>query len=395
MPNPSPVLNATARSRAIFERAMREIRIQDDSATTIYQTLRETSRAVSFGDHLRRYLYHRAELTENFADVPVETYQKMILAEFGDRQVPAHFEPSTASLRKLSRNWLTQRTVSRHVVLLLGFGLGMSLADVNIALTKGLLESELNPKDPRETICWYCYRDGYGWDHYEVLWERYLNAATGELVDEDASERTDRLRRMRTRITDDKSLMHYLHHLSIDGSRRQSVTARRHFDRLYAESLRLTDAVLASDDEGIHRASSAATLEDILYASVPKNAQGNLKAAKETELGWIFTGKRLTRQRVSDILTGNTAITRYDLITLSFFVLSCKSEVMTPTERAQAFSTETSAMLRSCGMRPLYPANPYESFLSMCMETEDPLFTFADVLELCDNQGKAEGEAAI
>ncbi len=34
-------------------------------------------------------------------------------------------------------------------------------------------------------------------------------------------------------------------------------------------------------------------------------------------------------------------------------------------------------------MQPLYPSNPYENFVCMCMNTEDPLLTFADVLELC------------
>ena len=33
-------------------------------------------------------------------------------------------------------------------------------------------------------------------------------------------------------------------------------------------------------------------------------------------------------------------------------------------------------------MEPLYPANPFESFVMMCMLTDDPLGSFADVWEL-------------
>ena len=43
-------------------------------------------------------------------------------------------------------------------------------------------------------------------------------------------------------------------------------------------------------------------------------------------------------------------------------------------------------------MGSLYPVNPYESFLMMCMLSVDPLGTFGDVLEMSYEEGSgAEG----
>ena len=43
-------------------------------------------------------------------------------------------------------------------------------------------------------------------------------------------------------------------------------------------------------------------------------------------------------------------------------------------------------------MDPLYVANPFESFVMMCMLTDDPLGSFADVWELSYSAGQEEAE---
>ncbi len=70
-----------------------------------------------------------------------KTYLSIICAEFKERGTPQSFEPTTATLRNMAKNWLKQATVNRSVVLLLGFGLGMSVEDVNGFLTKGIREA--------------------------------------------------------------------------------------------------------------------------------------------------------------------------------------------------------------------------------------------------------------
>ncbi|MBR3020068.1 MAG: hypothetical protein IKH57_23850 [Clostridia bacterium] len=387
MPQAPSALDITYRSKIAFRKALRSSQADEDAAAKeIFDTLKKDFSELRFGEYLKRYLYRKAEMTEPFDAIPAETFQKMILAEFSSRQVPAHFTPASASLRKLSGNWLAQKTVSRQVVLLLGFGLGMPLEDVELFLTKGLLETSLSPKDPFEVICWYCYRDALGYYAFSDLWQTYLAQPYEMLRYSAAEEKTARLRKLRAQITDTDSLRSYLSHLprNLGAKKLQSVTAREHFERLFEEACVLCADIFFDQDEKNRKAKvTAAGVESILYASIPRDSNGNLLPAHDASLHGIFSGKRLTRQRISDILSGGVAITRYDLMTLSFLNMALREDFPSQSERARAFHRDTDRMLEACGMRPIYPANPYESFLALCIATEDPLYTFADVFELC------------
>ena len=386
MPEPQSSLDLTFRSKAAARRAVRSEGFGENGAAAIYTALTKSFGELSFGSFLKRYLYRTAEMTEPFDSVPDETFQKMILEEFASRHVPAHFTPSSASLRKLSRNWLTQKTVSRQVVLLLGFGLGMSLQDVELFLTKGLLETSLSPKDPFEVICWYCYRFGLGFFTFSDLWHSYVSTPSEILRYRALDEKTARLRKHRAQIRDETSLMAYLSRFpGYSGPMKaQSVTAREHFDRLWAEAQQLYAEMISGQNAAIQKIRiTAAAIESILYASVPRDKQGNLAPARSAKLNGVFSGKRLTRQRASDILSGQTAITRYDLMTLNYLVFSLRQDFLSPAARKDAFRQSTNRLLEECGMYPLYSANPYESFLELSISTEDPLCTFSDVFELC------------
>ena len=129
----------------------------DKDAQLIYNSLRHRLKICSFGDYLKRYIYVKAGLTEPFGEVPLKEYQVIIRSAFSDNHTPPSFTPTTAKLSALSKNWLTRQTVKRNVVFLIGFGLNMSVDDVNMFLTKALREREINPKNPFEVICWYCY----------------------------------------------------------------------------------------------------------------------------------------------------------------------------------------------------------------------------------------------
>ena len=51
-------------------------------------------------------------------------------------------------------------------------------------------------------------------------------------------------------------------------------------------------------------------------------------------------------------------------------------------ERYLLFLDNTNVMLSECGMMKIYPVNPYESFILLCILSMDPLTTFNDVWEL-------------
>jgi len=125
-----------------------------------------------------------------------------------------------------------------------------------------------------------------------------------------------------------------------------------------------------------------ADIEEVLYASVPKEKHGNLLALTNSSLLEVLAGKRLSRQRLSRLMNGEEEPTRYDLMTLSFLIYAKTKIQMDAKERSFKFMEDTNRVLADCGFGEMYPADPYECFLMMCMLSMEPLGTFNDVLEM-------------
>lgn len=395
----------------------------EQDAMVIYNSLKHRLKFISFGDYLKRYIYLKAGLEESFADVPLKEYQLIIKSAFSDNHTPPSFTPTTAKLSALSKNWLTQQTVKRNVVFLLGFGLNMSVDDVNLFLTKALREPEINPKNPFEVICWYCYKNKYNYLKFEKLWELYNSTpantlGTGLIY----SEHTIGVRNSMYSVCDEATLITHLSKLKTsDNLSRISITAKECFDRLYDEARDLIatlynqtedeqhiDALFEYRDqlsrsdrlydcEKIERMKrfrdekrsftrediTESDIEHIICAAIPKDRHGNLTPSKASKLNEQFAGKRFSRQRIGEILSGNAEITRFDLITLNFFVFSQKISVYPEAkQRYTQFLESTNIILEKCFMGSLYIQNPYECFVLMCILSLDPLGTYADVWEL-------------
>lgn len=395
----------------------------DQDAELIYKSLQHKLKLISFGDYLRRYIYIKAGLTEPFNEVPLKEYQLIIKSAFEDNHTPASFVPTTAKLSALSKNWLTQQTVKRSVVFLLGFGLNMSVEDVNVFLTKALREPEINPKDPFEVICWYCYKNRYSYLKFEQLTELYKNTPANS-VDMSLiySERTIGMRNSMYSVHNDAALLSHVSRLkNADNIPLMSVTAREFFMQLYNEARLLIAESYNRSLEEKHRASmieymrklsnndrlydyekkeriekfrqqvkyyavtdiTESDIEHVICASIPTDRYGNLTPAKASKLNAQFAGKRFSRQRISEILSGSVGISRFDLITLNFFVFSQKLSVYSdPKNRFSEFLRTTNEMLEKCYMGRMYIQNPYECFVLMCILSIDPLGTYADVWEL-------------
>ena len=392
----------------------------EDDSYAIYEMLINNMKPVDFGYYLKRYVYKAAGFTEDFESVPVKEFADVIIDAFSNKGIPCSWKRTSTRLPAAVKNWLTQKTVSREAVIMLGFGLDMSLEDINDFLTKGLKESILSPKNPAEAICWYCVKYRKGFFRFRDLLAEYEKlpgttdskrniSTTGTLV----------LRTEVEEIRDDKTLLRYLNQLRrIDGKTRQSVEARRQFDQLYDEASRYIAELkneeendqkgielgrlkdkLARDDryydtekqEQIRNFSNQKkhwTKEDItpayfeneLFSAIPKDRNGNLLPIKGSALNEQFSGKRLNRQHLQEILDGTGIINRYDLATMSFFVMSQRKELEENSfERYQAFVEQTNQILDRCGMGDLYDANPYDAFLKICMLSDYPLGTYADV----------------
>ena len=211
---------------------------QEMDADLIYRSLEKGLKPVPFCDYLKRYLYRKTGMTGSFREVPLREYQMIILDAFRDHNTPASFTPSSARLSALSKNWLTQQSVKRRVVLLLGFGLGMSTEDVNDFLYKALHEPVLNTLDPMETICLYCYEHHYGYYKFDQLWRIYEQLKPDQLdmkliYDGQPAGRAESLRT----IQDDAKLMTYLSSLkTAGGGSRAADIAFSEFEELYGQA---------------------------------------------------------------------------------------------------------------------------------------------------------------
>ena len=364
-------------------------------AQLIYNSLEQRLRFISFGDYLKRYIYQKVEFGIPFCDVELSDYQAVIKSSFKEHDTPVSFSPTTAKLSALSKNWLTQQTVKRNVVFLLGFGLGMSEEDVNLFLTKALREPGINPKNPFEVMCWYCYKNKYSYLKFEMLWETYCKdnkIKAGEYIG--YGDYTVGLKDSMRTIHDDESLFSYVSLLKMHGNESViSVTARKCFDKLFMEAKELIaeiynssdDLLCSGDNKHVYTPDeiTESDMERIICSAIPTDRHGNLTPGKASKLNEQFAGKRFSRQHIGEILAGKAQINRFDLITLNFFIFSQKSDAYSNVkQRYTEFYDSTNSILEECFMGKLYVQNPYECFVLMCILSEDPLGTYADVWEL-------------
>ena len=89
----------------------------------------------------------------------------------------------------------------------------------------------------------------------------------------------------------------------------------------------------------------------------------------------------MSRQRISAILNRRQKPDRFDLITLLFYIYAQVEDTDSCEERCRNYIDHINEILIRCHMYELYPVNPYESFVIMCLLTEMPLFAYAEVWE--------------
>lgn len=387
-------MNLTRNSVDIFFGVVDDEKFRnDDEAKKIYHTLRKQLKPTSFAVYLKRYIYNhnREKFPNQFVDTEIKEYQKVLYDAFAENETDWSFDQTTTKRSQLTKHWLTQASVNRKVVFLLGFGLKMAVEDVNEFLTKALYEQEINPKDPFEVICRYCYEHNRSFANFKVLWERYQNVPKDGIdVKFPVGDYTINMRRIAAALKGDDALIAHTATLKAnEKASKLSVTAKKHFDALYDEARGLVAKQRNSDMDTVKEYTreniTAGDLEDVICAAIPKDRHGNLTPARASTLNAQFSGKRFSRQHIASILNNDNPapVTRFDLITLNFFVFSQKLEEYPNAQtRFLQFCDSTNKILKECFLGNLYLQNPYECFVLMCILSEDPLVTYADVWEL-------------
>lgn len=394
-------------------------KFRNEDSQIIYEHLLEQMELVSFGDFLKRYIYLKAGFEEPFKDVSLKEYQSIIVNCFRENGTPMSFTGTSSKPSVLAKNWLTQYSVNRNVVLLLGFGLAMTAEDVSIFLKKALRERDFDFKNPFEIICWYCFKNKLKYSSFLNLQNKYLELSENE-NSEILLDKTIGFKSKFTVISDEESLMEQLSLLKFSQKQeRISITSKSWFNHLYDQACKIVADNFNKDEteiteEKIHEyvrktdnslritmeeksiqiqklrkevkvwSASDITENDIekfIYSGVPIDKNGNLKKFSISTLAKQFDNKRLNRQHLHDINSGKSDIDRFDLITLSFFVISQDNTIENPQKRFSEFVTYTDSILDDCSMGKLYIANPYECFLLLCILTDCPLGTYAEVFE--------------
>ena len=338
---------------------------EDMDVDAIFDYLLNEMEIVVFKDYLKRYIYERAGLTEPFSKVQDNVYLDIILDSFEQNRAPVSLTPTTVKRRAMVKRWLDQDSVNRQTVFALGFGLRMTEEDVSDFLTKAIKETDFDDLDPRECIYRYCYSKN-------LPYAKAVSLMNGTAVSEDAGEKaiSEKIRELKGKGRDDKQDRRTLAFQAVYQECRQLVAS------LYQEENDTGDGskVWKLDDIG------PSDIEKMLCDGIPMTAGGNRMKMSNSLLNRQFRQKRITRQRLDSLLKGELEIERYDLITLQFLI-SSQQEDEDPRKRCMLYLDRMNMILTGCGMQAVYPANPYEAFILMCLLTEMPLLTYYDVWE--------------
>lgn len=359
---------------------------EDEDADVIFHYLYKEMELVSFGDHLKRYVYERAGLEEPYNEVTQDIYREIVLESFHETCTPKSMNPTSTKLTSLVNNWLNQASVKRETVFLLGFGLRMSAEDVSDFLTRVLREQDFDFYNPEEVIYWYCYFHQYGYYKAEELKDIYA-----KLQPDNAYQDASRVLSGGLCLDTEERLFEYLAYLKVgaDDPMSEKSKAFQSFMKLYDRSKEIIATMYQQDEEEKDRGKiwnvediSASDVEKVICSGIPVNQMGNLKKMSASILAKHFSQKRFSRQRINSILNHKLPVERFDLITLEFFIVSQEMADEDPYTRYRYFLEEIHKILEYCGMSEIYIVNPYECFLLMCLLTDCPLAVFAEIWEM-------------
>ena len=295
----------TRRAAQRFRQVVSLDSFEDEDADVIFHYLYKEMELVSFGDHLKRYIYERAELEEPFSEVPQEVYKEIVVDSFKETYTPKSMNPTSTKLSALVNNWLNQASVKRETVFLLGFGLKMTTEDVSDFLTRVLKEQDFDFHNPDEVIYWYCYSTQQGYHKAEELKKKYEILAPVEV------ENTQVLYGSNLCLDTEEKLIDYLARLKskrVDPISEKS-QAFQEFTKLLYHAKQIIAGLYQHDEEekGGDKVWTAeritpSDVEKVICSGIPINKMGNLKKMSASILAKHFSQKRFSRQRITKLL---------------------------------------------------------------------------------------------
>ena len=377
----------TRRAAVQMNRVIDSGDFEDMDANMIFDYLVNRMEIVWFPDYLKRYIYEKLEMEVPFKEVSLAEYQEIISSAFTDNCAPYSLTPTTTRKTAMIKLWLTQPGTRRSVIFTLGFGLRMTAEEVSEFLTKVLKEEDFDFEDPAETVYWYAFKNDLPYAAADKLLKAYETMEAGRLSAKkwEAMHGTPEIY-----LLSEQNLLQYLSMLKAKGTRAEKESASfSEFMALYEKCCEIICGMYNEEVTPGNRRRNwttdmikPANLEKVLCSGIPVNGKHNLESMSASRLGKLFQNKRMSRQRISGILSRKHPVERFDLITLLFFVYAQTVEPDWPAERYLQYIDAINEILARCHMQGIYPANPYEAFVLMCIVTDCPLDVYAEVWEM-------------
>ena len=350
----------------------------DDSM--ILDAMRGELKTIPFGDYLKRYIYLNSGMTGDFREIPDRSYRQTLMDTFRDHGTPPSMDDSEVHLSTVTKRWLGQYSVGRETALLIGFGLGMLEEEVNEMLMKALHDHRLDPENPLEGICQYCYTHRAGWQKMQQL--RRIYEAGPERLDEllPGANHRGRLEEQRTAVQE-RELMKKLFQVGPVTSMIRKT--RDTFQTLLEETKR---KIYLESSGRLQRVITLADIERVFCPVVKRDRYGNLKMKLREDVKRELSSHWFTRQHLHMVVSGKKEPDRYELLTMGFYLQTGTEQGGEKEERERRFKEEMDRILTECGYGPIYTADPYECFLMMAIATADPMDTFLSVMEKAQEQ---------
>ena len=361
-----------------------EFKAMDTDA--LFEFISNEMSIVPFSDFLKRYIYERVKIETPFREVKDCVYHEIIENAFEANNTSYSLSETKTKKSMIINRWLTQNSVKRETVFILGFGLKMTVEDAGIFLTKVLGEEDFDFSDPQETIIWFCLKRNLPYSRYRKLMSQY-NEMTPD--DKDSKIWTAMKESPELFLTTQKNLQTYLAMLvKLKPEERKQEKAFHEYTVLYDKCRAIIADIHNYERDDVHAMHpiSAAEItpgdaEKEFCSGIPYNKSGNLEPGTRSYFSVLFQNKKMSRQRITTILTRQRRVERFDLITLLFFIYAESAEPEWPAERFPQYVDEINEILHRCGMADIYPVIPYEAFILLCLLSDSPLDVYTELWE--------------
>lgn len=364
----------------------------------------------TFGDYLFSFIYDHTESLkkyESYDKVPFESIWKCITKSFKQNNMKgigtinknantplAVYHEKSKHFDKLCFN------ESRESVFLFALGLRMTTDQVSELLTKMLLQSDFDPKDPKEVIIYWSLKSRNDQDSpytlmlkWEKEYERIRKGISQYEINRYEKNDTDIIfKNQLLNIKDDTMFGNYLRTLvynnNINRCRGKQRTIQEVFKGFVMDIQRINK--LVQEDEYVYLGYEKLANWLVLYRrEISEKYQGPI--LPDDVLKTLFStgiGNRIIsfkKDYINDRINGNVTISRKDILiakaVVYFHEIKMDKEEGREYELSKNmlwvdFSKDVDGYFELCRMQPFYLRNPFEYFLVICLLQNEPLDYF-------------------